>query len=488
MPAFNEPNIRHLLRRTEFVDRPARVAQLLKLGSIAAAVDNVMAVAAKPPTATFEGIPVDEEWHRGRRIGEHWMGQMATAARPFGERMGFFWHGHIVSSRDKVESSQAMRAQIDLFRSRGLGPSAATGNVSDLVRTASTQAAMLRYLDNDQNFADSPNQNFARELMELFLLGVGNYTEADVEAATAAWTGHTRQRWDSDVYTFDAQRHENAPQQFLGKTINNTRPGNEAGFETIEVILGTGPLGSGTISVGANSGRRSKDVAAEFLTHKLWQEFGEAATESVPTGVRSAMTSALLDNNFDIRPWVRAMLIHDDFYSATAKAGLVRQPVEYMVALLVATGIKAIDNVPSWLLRRAGQELLNPPDVSGWKPNGYWVNASAMGSRKGFAERLAYLVWKDTWDGEDGYLQFGANTSTRITKTEIEGLWRKGQDYIEPIPIADLVDRLAAATGIVPRPATRQHLIDHLEKDVIETWMRRDALDLLLSTPEMHMA
>ena len=109
MPTLNEVNVRHLLRRTEFVDRPDRVAHLLGLGTIDAAVDDVMNVPANPPSASFSGIPADQNWQRGVRLGEHWMDQMATAARPFGERMAFFWHGHICSSLEKVQSAPAMR-------------------------------------------------------------------------------------------------------------------------------------------------------------------------------------------------------------------------------------------------------------------------------------------------------------------------------------------------------------------------------------------
>ena len=106
-----------------------------------------------------------------------WLDQMAhDSARPFQERMAFFWHGHFCSEFGKVGSSMLMREQIDLWRREGLG------NIRSLATTMSTQVAMIRYLDNNQNKKSSPNQNFARELMELFLLGVGNYTEADVEA------------------------------------------------------------------------------------------------------------------------------------------------------------------------------------------------------------------------------------------------------------------------------------------------------------------
>ena len=171
MPALNEVNVRHLLRRTEIVDRPQRVAALLASSSLEAAVDDVMDVAANPPSATLDGPGGSEEWRRGIRMSDHWMGRMAWATRPFGERMAFFWHGHITTSINKIGSADLMQAQIDLFRQRGLGAEGDSGNVADLVEQASKQLALLRYLDNHKNFAASPNQNFARELMELFLLG-----------------------------------------------------------------------------------------------------------------------------------------------------------------------------------------------------------------------------------------------------------------------------------------------------------------------------
>ena len=134
--------------------------------------------------------------------------------RPIQEKMAFFWHGHFCSSSEGG-CAELMREQIDLFRGHGLG------NLRTLATTMSTQVAMLRYLDNNENRKTSPNQNFARELMELFLLGVGNYTEADVEAATAAWTGHTD---DSEtrrlrVATRLARR---APRRSSAQTINAT--------------------------------------------------------------------------------------------------------------------------------------------------------------------------------------------------------------------------------------------------------------------------
>ena len=385
MPAFTEANVRHLLRRTEVVDRPDRVDALMGTGSISAAVADVMSVRADPPSASFAGV-ADSNWRSGIRISEHWLDQMATITRPFGERMAFFWHGHICSELGKINSAVEMQQQIDLFRRSGVN-----GNISALVKEAAIQVAMLKYLDNDRNYKDSPNQNFARELMELFLLGVGNYTEADVEAATAAWTGHGRPRWDVNEYRYEPEQHDTTPQTFLGQRINDGT-GEGAANETIDVILGTGGKRTGTVPAGAEINRNmdTNIVAADFLSKKLWQEFGEAASGGVPSGVAAAMRSALIDSGFDIRPWVTAMLNHDDFYAESTKTGLVRQPVEYSVALLVATGLSASDGAPLYLLDRAGQQPLYPPNVSGWKPNGYWVNASAMGARQELANSMLW--------------------------------------------------------------------------------------------------
>ncbi len=489
MPTLNAANVRHLLRRTEIVDRPDRVAAILgdpAITTIEHAVANVMDVPADPPSASFAGIPADSNWQQGVRLTEHWLDRMATVEHSFGERMAFFWHGHICSELGKVSSAQAMREQIDLFRSRGLGPVTDSSGVAELVKTMSVQVAMLRYLDNDQNYANSPNQNFARELMELFLLGVGNYTEADVEAATAAWTGHTRPRWDVDEYVFEPDRHDNTPQQFLGRTINNGSP-EEGGNDTIDVILGLGASGVGSIPQGAagNQGRASNEVAAEFLSYKLWQEFGEAASGTVPAGVAAAMRAALIDNDFAIRPWVEAMLTHDDFYAAATMTGLVRQPVEFVVANMIALGLDAERAGQLWLLDRTGQRPLYPPNVSGWKPNGYWVNASAMGARQQLVQGFLWAVRRDTWDGDAGYIQFGDDPANRLTKVEIQGRWQDGTD---PIPDEEFVDRLLLYTGLQPPASTRARVLAHLAHPDVALWMRLDALLLFLSAPEMHIA
>jgi uncharacterized protein (DUF1800 family) len=468
---LTESNVRHLLRRTEFVDRPDRVTELLALGSMSNAVQNVMAVQASPPSVTFTE-PADEDWARGVELTHFWLDRMAhDSPRPLQEKMSFFWHGHFCSEFGKVGGSHWMREQIDLWRTDGLG------NVRALAKMMSTQVAMIRYLDNNENRASSPNQNFARELMELFLLGVGNYTEADVEASTAAWTGHADQ-WDDEVspYRWRDEWHDGSTKSFLGKWINENkadRPGH--GPETIDVMLGNGEVPTGA-TVVANRGRLTRDVAAEFLSRKLWTDF---ATDAQPSaGALATMRDALVDNDFNIEPWVEAMLLHPDFYATSVKDGLVRAPVDYVVALMDATGRRSVQVNIVWLMGSMGQRPLFPPNVSGWKANGYWVNASAMEGRARTAQSFAWASGRTYWD-EGGVLALADGNISRAEITANSG----GEPALSG---SDYIDQLLTLMRLQFSASTRTEFIRY--SDGASVWERNDALLLTMLAPEMNLA
>jgi uncharacterized protein (DUF1800 family) len=389
--------------------------------------------------------------------------------------MAFFWHSHFCSDIGKVESAVLMREQIDLWRRDGLG------NIRSLARTMSTQVAMIRYLDNNQNKASSPNQNFARELMELFLLGVGNYTEADVESSTAAWTGHSDQ-WNDDVspYRWRPEWHDSRPKAYLGRTINtNAAPSAWPlhGPETIDVVFDNGVVPAGATNA-ANRGRATRDVAAEFLSRKLWNGF---ATDGVPPAdVLDAMRTALVTNNFDIRPWVTALLTHPDFYKDQVKAGLVRTPVDYTVALLSATGKRSAFVNAIWLMESMGQRPLYPPNVSGWRPNGYWVNASAMEGRARTAQSFVWAATRTYWQtGGTGVisLRHGSLTNTRVT-ARTAGL--------PTLSNVEYVGLLEAYMGIRLSDTSRAEIVRYANGATV--WERNDALMLMMLAPEMHVA
>jgi uncharacterized protein (DUF1800 family) len=462
MPAVED--LEHLLRRTEFVARPSRVDQLKNL-SLEAAVADILSTSGTPPSANLTD---SQNWRRGEQLTHHWLDQMThDAPRPIREKMAFFWHGHFCSEFGKVGSADLMQEQIDTFRAGALG------NVRTLAITMSTQVAMLRYLDNNQNKKTSPNQNFARELMELFLLGVGNYTEADVEAATAAWTGHTDD-WQTGAYVWRDDWHDARTKTFLTRSINTSKSTDAArrrhGRETIEVMLG-----NGTIPAGAprNAGRPSKEVAAEFLSRKLWIEFaGTEPSNAVITALRNAAVAA----DFAIVPWLTTLLTHGEFYSPAVKQGLVRSPVEFVVALLHATGRRSAAATPLWLMEGMGQRPLFPPNVSGWPHNGYWVNASAMAKR---TETVRSIIWRSMqgyWSG-DGLLHLKNGT---ISRTYVENRDRAREDHVE------VIDELLRLADLKLTSQTYGALADFARSS--ERWELSDLFHLVMFAPELQVA
>jgi uncharacterized protein (DUF1800 family) len=457
--ALSAADIEHLLRRTEFVARPSRVAELSGLDR-AAAVDNVLAVAADPGVTT---LTAPSSWQRGEEYTHFWLNRMAhDSARPIQEKISLFWHGHFCSELSKVGEARLMQEQIDLFRREGMG------SVRPLAKKMAVQVAMLRYLDNNDNRKSSPNQNFGRELMELFLLGVGNYTEADVEASTAAWTGHT-DNWETDAYVWRGDWHDNNPKQFLGRTINVGGDPQRHGDEVIDTILGNGIIPKG------HTGWAAKDVAAEFLSNKLWTFF--AGTTPSPQ-VLQHLRQVAVANDFNVLPWVRALLVHDEFFTVSTKQGLVRSPIELVVALLVATGRRSEQVTPLWLMEGMGQQPLYPPNVSGWKHNGYFVNASAMAQRTRCAQSFFWRMMDTYWDtsGPDaGQVVLPGGT---VTKAQVTGS--------SPMPPNQLVDTLLSNMRLTPTTTSRNALYAFAQ--AVSKWSRMELLLLMLLMPELHTA
>ena len=186
MPTNDVASISHLLRRTEYVARPNRVAALTGLGSLDAAIDDILNVSGTPVPIPpgLASNTTNSNYEQYVQATQWWFDRMVDSPKPIQEKMTFFWHGHFTSAWDKVNSSYMMMSQNKLYRDNALG------NFVTLTQAMAIEPAMLVYLDNTENRKGAPNQNFARELMELFTLGIGNYSEADVEAAAKAWTGY----------------------------------------------------------------------------------------------------------------------------------------------------------------------------------------------------------------------------------------------------------------------------------------------------------
>lgn len=211
-------DVAHLLSRVGFGGLPAEINALTPL-DWPDVVDAVLDTSSAPPIN--QGLPnLDPSrswWDRYVDMTHFWLERCRTSPAPLPEKMVLFWHGHLCSGLQKVGNHQLMFDQNQLFRSHGLG------DLENLLQMMAVQPAMLEYLDNDTNVVGSPNENFARELMELFTLGVGHYTEDDVQAAARAWTGHGVHR-DTDQYIFTSEDHDYGQKTFMGVSANWNGP------------------------------------------------------------------------------------------------------------------------------------------------------------------------------------------------------------------------------------------------------------------------
>jgi uncharacterized protein (DUF1800 family) len=431
-------DIAHLLRRTEFVAKTSRMAELTPL-SIAQAVDNILDIGVNGAPTLPDYLKTDDRenrWEQYEFAYYWWATEMLNRPKPIAERMTLFWHGHFVSSLwDGVDRVDLMMRQNQLYRDHALG------NFFDLTHKMSLEPAMLLYLSNANNVKGSPNENFARELMELFTLGVGNYSEDDVAAAARAWTGHN---YDSNTgqYLFRPTRHDTGNKTFFGTTKNWDGP------DIINEILRD------------NAGKRL--IAARFITKKLWDQF---AHPGAPANVVNELADVFLANNFEVMPLMRALLNRPEFYSEQAKQGLVRTPTEYAIAVMYYTGQTAQSLGLSWRSESMGQILFNPPNVAGWKANSYWLNTSALSGRANLAKSVANTLRKNG-----------------------------GFDFIYTMATDAAVDHVANYLGITNMSSvTRNALIaaHQAEKNTTkgnEWWAPTNLLTMALICPEFHMA
>lgn len=353
--------VAHLLRRAGFGATAAEIAALAPLDIkviVERVVDPTRAVAlADPPLLADPGAGY---WNRYVDMSSAWLERMRTAAvgDALVEKLTLFWHGHFCSSLDKVGDHQAMWNQNNLFRTRCLG------SFRDLTQAVAVDPAMLRYLDNDRNVKGSPNENFARESMELFTLGVNQYTQDDVVAGARAWSGHGLGK--DKHYVFTANRHDGGAKTLFGITRNWDGP------DVLDEIL----LGS------------KKETAARFIATKLWSFLAYPNPEPA---VIDAVVAPYLASDLSIAALVKAMFLRREFYGPRAKGALVRSPIEYVVAGMKGAGLGCDVAHPEWWLEGMGQQPFYPPNVSGWRPNGYWISASAQWAKANFA---GHLRWK----------------------------------------------------------------------------------------------
>lgn len=320
-----------------------------------------------------------------------WYSRLVATNRPLQERLTIFWHDHFATSGAKVVVGPAMHNHIDVLRQNVLG------TFPNLLQAVSKDPAMLFWLDNQENVAGRPNENFAREVMELFTIGIGLYTEKDVQEGARAFTGWTYGRRTArgvvtperiprgGQFQFDAKKHDDSEKVFLG------RRGAFNGDDVLDLLC-------------------KEPATSRNIVKKMWEWFVYRAPE---TAVIERLAKRYEQSGLDNKVLVRSIMESPEFYSAKAERGVIKDPVYFCIASLRAIGMaqvqlrqmeKASQAANAEEVAKArptalgalamqsttsmGMELMQPPDVAGWEIGAGWISSATMIERIKWGESL----------------------------------------------------------------------------------------------------
>lgn len=286
-----------------------------------------------------------------KKLNLEWLQIMGSAKGQLREKMAFFWHGHFAV---RVRGFAQVESYINTIRKYALS------NFGDLLMAVSKEPAMLRFLNNVQNKKNSPNENFAREVMELFTLGRGNYTENDIKEAARAFTG-----WgidEDDTFLLKEKQHDFGSKTIFGKT------GNWGGEDVIKMIL-------------------ARKETAVFVVRKIYRFF---VNENVDEKLVNQLAEQFFNDNYNISNLMKRIFEADWFYKDENRASNIKSPVELIIGLNRTFGI-AYQNPQALLAvqRVLGQMLFFPPNVAGWAGGRNWIDNSTLITRMNLPKKLA---------------------------------------------------------------------------------------------------
>ena len=289
------------------------------------------------------------------RVAYWWANRMLSTPHPLQEKIALFWHGHFATNEDKVRDYRKMLQQLALFHDLGLG------RFRELMVAVATDPAMLVFLDAGVNVKDSPNENFAREIMELFTMGVGHYGEKDVQEAARAFTGWNYRGLDFHLVE---QEHDRQMKTFLG------RRGNFDGVEIIDLIM-------------------DQPSTAQYIGAKLYRYF---VNQDLRAEDEAQLGRLLSDLEFDIAAFLGTLFLSNDFYDSGNRGSHIKSPVELMVSTYRFLGLSEVPGVPDFnvVSGALGQRLMHPPTVAGWSQGRSWITPSLMFERNNFILEVLY--------------------------------------------------------------------------------------------------
>lgn len=364
---------RHLLNRTGFGASPEEIARYARLDRTTAlkrllAETTTVAVTPIPPVS-LEYLPPRrfrdageeekkelqrQQFQAGAQLRAWWLGEMLVTPSPLTERMTLFWHNHFTSSLEKVKSSALMARQNALLRRNALG------NFATLLHEVSRDPAMIVYLDGATSKRGQPNENFAREVMELFTLGEGHYSEQDIKEAARAFTGWSIEP-ETGEYKWRPLIHDDEMKTVLGTS------GRLDGDQVLDILL-------------------QQPATADFVVTKLWREFVSPRPDLRQV---KRIGDRFRESGYDIKVALNALLSTPAFWARENRGALVKSPVDLAVGTARTLGLREADGLPlAFVTRQLEQDLFHPPNVKGWPGGDVWINSKTLLGRKQFVDRL----------------------------------------------------------------------------------------------------
>lgn len=364
----------HLLRRTSFGATETQIKALIgQMPQDSAA--QLLIFPATTLNTPFKPLEAVSFGAANKLIQADWLREMVLTPYPLRERLALMWSNHFVIGTDKVKNVSALQGYLAALRTHALS------TFTDLALAAVKTPAVMRYLDNDQNKKGKPNENLGRELLELYTIGIGNYSESDVKEGARALTGWTfegkrgnKDFADPQTFAINAKQHDGGSKTYLGQT------GHFGGDDIVRLAAG-------------------HPATAERVAFKLWRSF---VSDAPSAAGQAKLTETYRQFGGDLGQTLQALLSSQEFYAA--KSSIIRSPAEFVVGALRSAGRTDLDEKTylnlSGTLARLGQDLLHPPTVKGWDGGREWINdstlllrmqvaaAMTLGNQKGKAPKL----------------------------------------------------------------------------------------------------
>jgi uncharacterized protein (DUF1800 family) len=289
------------------------------------------------------------------RVGYWWANRMLNSPQPLREKIALFWHGHFAVNEGKVRDYRKLLGQLELFQRQGLG------NFRDLMLAVAQDPAMLSFLDAGVNVKGAANENFAREIMEMFTMGVGHYTEKDVREGARAFTG-----WNYVDLKFvvNKEQHDDGEKTFLNHA------GRFDGVDVIDIIM-------------------QQPATADFIAGKLYRYF---VRQDLSPDLQKRLGSLLRDSHYEIRPFLETIFLSRDFYSPASVGTQIMSPVELAISTYHKLGLHSIPGVPDFNVTTGslGQQLFGPPTVAGWAGGRSWITPGLLLERANFGRDILF--------------------------------------------------------------------------------------------------